>query len=115
MKRRNGDLHLQFISQLVKAGFDYPYMEMGSKGLDEKDHRKLRMDHRLLNVDDVKAVLEEKPGHFRDNTNLILSDHRDDIKVLLLQEGMELHGWGISLSKIPQIHRSSTGQLGARN
>jgi hypothetical protein len=50
--------------------------------LNEEDHGELGMDDRLLNVDDVQTLLIDKLCHFRDNPNLILSDHRDDIEIL---------------------------------
>jgi hypothetical protein len=54
--------------------------------LDEEDHGELGMDDRLLDVDDVQASLEEKLRHLRDNSNLILSDHRDDIEIFFLRK-----------------------------
>jgi hypothetical protein len=57
---------------------------MTPKWLDEKHHGKLGMNDRLLNVNDVQPSPEEKLGHFRDDPNLILSDHRDDIEILFL-------------------------------
>jgi hypothetical protein len=52
--------------------------------LDEEHHGELGMDDRLLNIHDVQALFKEQSGHFRDDTNLIFSDHRDDIRILFL-------------------------------
>jgi hypothetical protein len=57
---------------------------MALQWLDEKHHGELGMDDRLFNVDDVQTSLEEKLRHLRDNPNLVLSDHRDDIEILPL-------------------------------
>jgi hypothetical protein len=59
-------------------------LETGPEWLDEEYHGELGMDDRLLNIYDVQALFKEHLGHFRDNPNLIFSNHRDDIKILFL-------------------------------
>jgi hypothetical protein len=49
--------------------------------LDEKDHGELGMNDRLLNIHDVQVLFKEELSHFRNDPNLIFSDHRDDIKI----------------------------------
>jgi hypothetical protein len=48
---------------------------MGLERLDEEDHGELGVNDRLFNIDDVQPLLKEQLGHFRNNTDLIFSDH----------------------------------------
>jgi len=56
-------------------------LKTGLEWSDEEHHGELGMDDRLLNIHDVQPLLKEQLGHFRDNTNLIFSDHRDNVRV----------------------------------
>ena len=59
--------------------------------MDEKDHGELGMNDRLLNIYDIQTLLKEQLGNFRDNSNLILSNHGNDKKVFLLQKRRKWH------------------------
>jgi hypothetical protein len=68
--------------------------------LDKKDHGELGMNDRLLNIDDVQVLFKEQLGHFRNDPNLIFSNHRDDIKIFLFEGGVRTRFHRICLSQI---------------
>ena len=84
MKRGHRNIHPPFLCQPIEICSQLIRLEMGLERLDEEDHGELGVNDRLLNIDDVQSLLKEQLCHFRDNTDLILSDHRDDIRILFL-------------------------------
>jgi hypothetical protein len=93
MKGGHRHIHPPLLCQLIEILPQLIRLEMRLEWLDEKDHGELGMNDRLFNIDDVQSLLKEQPGDFRNNPNLILSDYRDDIKVLLIREEsiLQLH------------------------
>jgi hypothetical protein len=59
-------------------------MESRPHGLDQEDHGELGVNDRLLDINNIESLFEKKLRHLRDDSNSILSDHRDNIKILLL-------------------------------
>jgi hypothetical protein len=64
---------------------------MMAEGLDEKHHGELGMNDRLLNIDNIQTLFEKQLCHLRNNTDLIFSNHRDDIKILSLRKRFIFH------------------------
>jgi hypothetical protein len=84
MKGGDGDFHLQLSGKRVESRPEMTEVETGGERLNEENHGKQRMDDGLLDIDDVKPFSKEKLCDFRDDSNPVLSNDRQDIEILFL-------------------------------
>ena len=81
MEGSHCNTHLPFLCQSAETPLQLSRFKTRLEWPDEKHHGELRMDDRLLNIHDVQILLKKELGHFRDNSDLIVSYHRDDIEI----------------------------------